>query len=187
MIIEGYSGGAHCCIHNYIIELSNPLSILFDLDTGDNGIEFDDLNKDGIMEIITREDVFAYWYTSFAGSPMPRVVLSLQNGKYKADPKYMRKIAPTNKEIKEMANNLESWAERDSIYPEIAWRIYAIDLIYSGNIASARKYVDLVWHYNDDGKFEDYKFKTKKDFWEELESQTKESPCYKDLALFLNL
>jgi len=187
LFLDGYSGGAHCCTHNYIIELSNPISILFDLDTGDSGIEFKDLNNDGIMELVTREDVFAYWHTSFVGSPMPRVVLSLQNGKYKADPKYMRKPALTDAEVKKMADDLESWADKDGIYPEVAWRIYAIDLIYSGNIASARKYVDLVWHYNDDGTLEEYAFKTKEDFWKELDEQIKTSPYYNDLVSFLNL
>jgi len=187
LFLDGYSGGAHCCTHNYIIELSNPISILFDMDTGDSGIEFKDLNNDGVMELVTREDVFAYWHSSFVGSPMPEVVLSLQNGKYKADPKYMHKPALTDAEVKKMADDLESWADKDGIYPAIAWRMYAIDLVYSGNIASARKYVDLVWRYNDDAKFENDKFKTKEDFWKELDKQIKTSPYYKDLDSFLNL
>jgi len=179
LFVEGYSGGAHCCSHSYIVELSDPIKVLFDLDTGDNGIEFKDLNHDGIMELSTNEDVFAYWHTSFAASPMPEVVLSLQNGKYKADPKYMRKPAPTDAEIKKMADSVESWSGAQG--PDVAWK-YAINLIYSGNVASAKKYVDLAWQSGDAGDFG-----AKAEFWKELDDQIKTSPYYKDLSSFFNL
>ncbi len=179
LIIKGYSGGAHCCFHTYIIELSNPISILFDLDTGNSGIEFKDLNNDGVMELVTNEDVFAYWYTSFAASPMPEVVLSLQNGKYRADPKYMRKAVPTGKEIKAEADGVESWSGAQG--PEVTWK-YAIDLIYSGNMPSAKKYVDLAWRPDIAGEF-----KSKEEFWRELDETIKDSPYYNDLAPFFNL
>ena len=57
-----------------------------------------------------------------------------------------------------------------------------VDLIYSGNIESARKYVDLAWRDDKSGDF-----KTKDIFWEELSSQIKESPYYNDLEDFFGL
>lgn len=179
LILSGYSGGAHCCSHEYIIELSNPISVLLDLNTGNYGIEYKDLNNDGIMELVTYEDTFSYWHTSFNASPSPKVVLSLQNGKYKADSKYMRQIAPTSKEIKDMASSIVDWSGAQG--PEVAWK-YAIDLIYSGNIASAKKYVDFAWRPDNAGDFG-----TKEEFWKELNSQIKESAYYNDLASFFNL
>jgi len=179
LFIEGYSGGSHCCFQNYVIQLSNPIAILLDLDTGDYGINFKDLNNDGVMEIETNEDVFAYWHTSFSASPMPPVVLSLRNGKYKADPTLMLKQPPTDTEIIKMASTIESWS--GSAGPEVAWK-YAIDLIYSGNIKSARKYVDLAWRENDNKEFG-----TKDNFWKELEEQTQTSPYYADLSAFLGI
>lgn len=178
LFVAGYSGGAHCCNHNYIIKLSDPISVLFDLDTGDNGIEFKDLNNDGVMEIITHEDAFAYWNTSFAASPMPEVILSLKNEKYKADPKYMRKPAPTDNEIKKNAISVESWSGAQG--PEVAWKC-ALDLIYSGNIASAKKYVDLAW------KDKNSSFKSKDDFWRQLSEQIKISPYYSELSTYFGL
>lgn len=173
LIILDFSGGFHCCSHYYVIELSDPLSILLDLDAGNQGIYFKDLNNDGVMEIETNEDVFSYWYTSFVGSPMPRVVLSLQGGKYKADATLMRKPAPTDTEVRKMADMIKGWGGWAS--PEVAW-LYAIDLIYSGNITSAQKYVDLAWRKNDTGRFE-----TKENFWYELNEQIQKSPYYDDL------
>ena len=173
LILIGYSGGSHCCFHNYVIELSDPLSILLDLDTGDYGIQFVDLNHDGIMEIETYDSVFSYWNTSFGASPMPSVVLNLQRGKYKADPALMRKPPPTEAVVRKMANAVESWSGSQG--PEVAWK-YAIDLIYSGNITSARTYVNLSWRNN--GSV----FKSKDDFWDELKGQIQKSPYYSDLS-----
>jgi hypothetical protein len=177
LVIKGYSGGAHCCSHLYIVELNNPISILLDLETGDWGTQFEDLNNDGVYEISTKEDVFTYWHTSFAASPAPDVVLSFRDGKYKADPKYMRKSAPTDAEIKTQAGSVESWSSAQG--PEVAWE-YAIKLIYSGNIASARKYVDLCWQNNAE-------FESKNKFWEDLFDTIKNSPYYDDLSPYLGV
>lgn len=179
LILSGYSGESHCCSHNYIIELSDPISILLDIDTGDYGIEFKDLNNDKIMEIETYDSVFSYWNTSFGASPAPYVVMSLQNDKYKADPKLMRKSPPTDTDIKKMADAVTSWSA--SAGPEVAWK-YVIDLIYSGNINSARKYVDLAWHNSDYGDF-----KTKDNFWNELKMQIAKSVYYKDLSGYFGI
>ncbi len=179
LILEAYSGGAHCCSHNYIIELSNPISILLDLDTGDNGIEFKDLNHDGMMEIVTYEDTFSYWNTDFADSPMPLVILSLQHGEYKADPVFMRKPAPTDAEIRKMADTITSW--NSAVDYNMPWK-YALDLIYSGNLKSARKYVDFAWRADNSGDF-----KTKDDFWAELKNQIQQSMYYSDLSTYFGL
>lgn len=176
LVFTSYSGGAHCCSHNYVIGLGDPLHFYLDLDTGDNGIKFIDLDHDGKLEIETNEDVFAYWNTSYAASPMPRVVLSLQNGAYKADPKFMYK-KPFDAEIKAKAKAVTGWS--GSTGPEVAWK-YVLDLIYSGNIDLARKYVDLAWR-------EGGEFKSKEEFWKELEDQIHQSPYYADLRSFFGI
>lgn len=175
-----YSGGMHCCSKNYIIELSNPISFLLDLDTGNQFItEFKDLNHDGIMEIETYEDVFTYWNTSYGASPMPRVVLSIQDGVYKANSALMREPAPTDAVLQRKAKVIESWS--GAVGPEVAWK-YAIDLIYSGNISSAKKYVDLAWRNDGYGAF-----KTKESFWRELVDRIVQSPYFSDLSSYLGL
>jgi len=182
LLIFGWSGGAHCCYQNYIVELSNPLNILFDLDTGDNAISFEDLNGDGVMEIKTNEDIFAYWNVSYVGSPMPSVILSLKDGKYRADPTFMKNPKPTDTEIQKAADEVISWSgDGSNGYPTVAWK-YALDLIYSGNINSAKIYVDLAWKNDSPGEF-----KTKEGFWNELNEQIKESIYYTDLEDYFNL
>ncbi len=179
LILLGHSGGAGCCHDNYVIEFSSPISILMDLHTGNESINFKDLNNDGVFEIETNEDVFNYWNASHLASPSPRVVLSLQNGEYRADPSFMRQPAPADLEIRGIANAVKSWS--GSAGPEVAWK-YALDLIYSGNTASAKKYVDLAWRENDPGDFG-----TKENFWRELINQIHTSPYYIDLVAFFEI
>ena len=177
LILQEYSGGFHCCSQNYIIELSDPISFLLDLDTGNQIIVFEDLNHDGMMEVETSEDVFSYWYTSYGSSPRPKVVLSIQDGVYKANPALMRKPAPTDAVLRKKASTIESWSSVTG--PEVAW-VYAIDLIYSGNINSAKKYVDLTWRNDKYGAF-----KTRESFWGELVDRIVQSPYFSDLSSFL--
>ncbi len=110
---------------------------------------------------------------------MPPVVLSLQHGKYKADATLMRKPAPSSAEIQKMAKMITSWSSAAG--PDVAWK-YAIDLIYSGNIASARKYVDLAWRDSDIGEFS-----SKDDFWTQLTETIHKSPYYTDLSAYFGL
>jgi len=179
LIISGYSGGSHCCSHPYVIELTNPLSFLFDRETSDYDIDFKDLNHDGVMEIETYEPVFIYWHTSYAASPAPNVVLSLKNGKYKADPLWMRKPAPTEDQIQKKAKAIESWS--GAAGPDVAWK-YALDLIYNGNTKAALRYIDLAWRNNGDGDW-----KTKEMFLSELEAQIKQSVYFNDLQSYFDL
>jgi len=125
----------------------------------------------------------AYWNVSYVGSPMPSVILSLKDGKYRADPFFMKEPKPTDAEIQKFANEVISWSGDGSngYPPVVAWK-YALNLIYSGNIDSAKKYVDLAWKNNSPGEF-----KTKEGFWNELNEQIGESLYYTDLEDYFNL
>jgi len=153
--------------------------MLNDLETEDAGVEYVDLNGDGIMEIRTTDAVFNYWYTNYMDSPSPDVILSLQNGKYKADPKLMRKPAPPDDVIADVAKSAKDW---NSYVSPVPWR-YLLDLIYSGNLKSAQKYVDLAWGDGDKTS----EFGTKANFWNELTKNIKTSIFYKDLSSFFGL
>ncbi len=78
VIIETYSGGAHCCLATYVYDLADTL-VAVELPPspgGNSGGEFADLNGDGVFEYLTADDSFAYTYCAFAGSPAVRVVLA---------------------------------------------------------------------------------------------------------------
>lgn len=191
----GYSGGAHCCDTNYIIELSNPIKILWERYTGDGSAIIEDLNKDGIMEFVVQDDVLDYWNTSHATSPFPNVVFSYQNGTYKVGTAFMRESPPTQKEVESTATGWTKagWEEgeencaglnRKTISGRgwcayVPWE-YATDLVYSGNTKAARDYIDLAWKENS-------LFESKEVFIREFVQQLADGKYYEDLAPFLNL
>ncbi len=77
VIIEKYSGGAHCCFSTSVYDLGETLTPV-DLPPSPGGNspgEFEDLNGDGVFEFLTADDSFAYAYCCFAGSPAVPVVL----------------------------------------------------------------------------------------------------------------
>ncbi|NLJ49057.1 MAG: hypothetical protein GX428_05640, partial [Candidatus Atribacteria bacterium] len=54
LVVEQFSGGAHCCWSDWIIELTSPISILYDSQKYPvgYGMVIEDINKDGNSEFI---------------------------------------------------------------------------------------------------------------------------------------
>jgi hypothetical protein len=82
VIINTYSGGAHCCtnltiytwIKNKFIKEETGL-----LNSG--GGEFKDLDGDGKLEFVTVDNAFLYRFSSYAGSFPPSLIYTLKNGR----------------------------------------------------------------------------------------------------------
>jgi hypothetical protein len=88
LILESYSGGAHCCFVTLVYDLAETLvAVGLPPSPGGNAPgEFVDLNGDAVLEFVTRDDSFAYAYCAFAGSPAVLAILeySPEDGKYVA-------------------------------------------------------------------------------------------------------
>ncbi len=80
LVLETYSGGAHCCFSSIVYELGPSLDRALQTREGNCGGDFEDLDGDGVLEFITCDDIFAYAYCSFAGSPLAKVILAYQPG-----------------------------------------------------------------------------------------------------------
>jgi hypothetical protein len=82
VVIETYSGGAHCCFTNLIYTMSGSSirEILHSVESNCGGL-LKDLNGDGIMEYDTCDDSFAYTYCPFVASPAVRVVYAYDSSK----------------------------------------------------------------------------------------------------------
>ena len=86
VVVEGYSGGAHCC--EEIVVFSAPAN---DADGSWRKLRlgaFDggprpprDLDGDGLAEIMVRDDAFLYAYGCYACSYAPPVILSVRGGR----------------------------------------------------------------------------------------------------------
>jgi hypothetical protein len=75
LVVFEYTGGAHCCTTTSIYAVRDAgAQQLLHLKTGNCEVELQDLDNDGIFELATCDDIFAYQYCSFAMSGMPPVV-----------------------------------------------------------------------------------------------------------------
>jgi len=89
VIIESYSGGAHCCFETLVYDLAETLvPIGLPASPGGNAPgEFVDLDGDSVFEFRTCDDSFAYAYCSYAGSPCVPAVLVYDSGQRRYAPK----------------------------------------------------------------------------------------------------
>jgi hypothetical protein len=84
LIVETFSGGAHCCYVYYIMHLGPRLHPLLVFNARDyDRIDFRDLDHDGRQEIIAQDDTFAFYDYSFAASPELPFVFRYERGRYR--------------------------------------------------------------------------------------------------------
>lgn len=83
VIIDFYSGGAHCCwfsqIYRYVPE--QDTYVMTEHYWGNvGGSNFEDLDSDGVPEFFSYDDRFAYQFASYAGSALPPQFWQFQQG-----------------------------------------------------------------------------------------------------------
>jgi len=135
VIATGWSGGAHCCYTLHVLSLAPRVR--------HQAIGVDDNDEVGFIAagdappLLQFGDFnFAYWHTSFADSPAPRIILRYDPAarRYAADFPAMHRDAPDAAALKDRAGKTgpELWGEM-------------LDLIYTGNAPAARRLLDLAW------------------------------------------
>jgi hypothetical protein len=88
VIVERYSGGAHCCFATDVYDLAEAL-VVVELPPSPGGNvagRFVDLDADGIFEYLSADDSFAYAYCAFAGSAAVPVVLAYDTARHRYVP-----------------------------------------------------------------------------------------------------
>lgn len=82
IVIEYYSGGAHCYTTIEIAQLKdNSFKVLDTLTLGNSGYDIQDLDKVGRKEIVTYNDMFAYAFTNYAQSRFSAAIYHFIKGK----------------------------------------------------------------------------------------------------------
>ncbi len=76
VVIERFTGGAHCCSGTEVYSVGERLENVLSRTPSECGGAFNDLDDDGTYEFITCDDVFAYAYCPYVGSPFPQVVMT---------------------------------------------------------------------------------------------------------------
>jgi hypothetical protein len=83
VIVDFFTGGAHCCTYSFIYRYDKQANRYNKIrhDWGNGGYRLKDLDKDGLPEFESRDDRFAYAFTSFAGSGFPLQIWQYRQGK----------------------------------------------------------------------------------------------------------
>ena len=111
LVIDYFTGGAHCCFYTFIGEIqNNKFKIIDSIFWGNGGYEMKDLDNDGVMEIVGSSDIFAYAFTNYAETRFPTVIYKYKNGKIKVINKEFPEII--EKEIKENKADAEDFVKK---------------------------------------------------------------------------
>jgi hypothetical protein len=178
MIVTSWTGGAHCCAAHLIFQLEPQFRLLAEIDDeNDSWAHFEKLD-DGYY-YLTHEQVFAYWNTDFADSPMPRVILRFAGNT--AKPGFhlaldkMRQNPPDAAEWKNLVAASQATAsDQSSSFGDPGPHLWGnmLQLIYSGQANLAWKLLDEAWRKDQQSKV---------GFIGDFCSQLKTSPYWADL------
>jgi hypothetical protein len=80
VLVEMYTGGAHCCIVSRIYRFDGAAYSSVRTDWADTGFRLKDVEGDGKVELLTADPRFAYAFTSFADSAFPIQVYAYEAG-----------------------------------------------------------------------------------------------------------
>ena len=78
LLVEAYTGGAHCCFHYALLALGDELEVVWEGFLADAGGVVVDLANDGRRQLMSADMSFAYTFCSFAETPAPAVVLAFE-------------------------------------------------------------------------------------------------------------
>ena len=152
LLVAEWTGGAHCCAIYHLFALDPEVRLLASLDTADVGATFADLDGSPGLEAETADPGWAYWYTSFADSPAPRVVLRWSDKGWIPATDLMAAPAPGSDELAARAAAIaasDRWGGGD--YDSELWAVM-LDLIHTGHAELAWPFFDAAWPTGQGGK-----------------------------------
>jgi hypothetical protein len=81
VLVNLYTGGAHCCQVSRFLRWDGAKYVPVDHDWADPGYRVEDLDTDGAPELVSADPRFAYRYGSYASSAFPIQIWSLKGGR----------------------------------------------------------------------------------------------------------
>ena len=146
LLISEWTGGAHCCYSFAVFRLGVDFRKIQDIPLFDAD-ESAFVRRPGVKSLVLNTydySAFAYFPTSFAGSPAGRVLLSFQEGRFRLDPSLMKAKAPAKGETDKCAALFRKSQDWKHGQPMGMW-YYATDLIYTGNQTEASRFLKKSW------------------------------------------
>lgn len=157
VIIGSWSGGAHSCYTFQVLQLGKEFHRVAALNAQDSdGAHFEDLDHDGKYEFVANDWTFAYWRTSFAESPAPRIILRPKtvgdgNVEYVLARDLMQKPAPTQEQLDHTIAEIKGEPAWNQHVPPALWAAM-LELIYTGHPDLAWQVFDRSWPDKKPGK-----------------------------------
>ncbi len=174
LVVSEWTGGAHCCFMVHLFEIGNRFRHIETINEGHGGCtHFENLDNDPALEFLMHDWTFAYWRTSFAGSPAPQVILKYKGKKYGMAHDLMRKPGIPHDELVQLANDIRATGKWEYNPPPVKLWDRMLDLIYTGNMSQAWTLFELTWPEGIGGKndfLRDFKSQlTLSDYWNDLQ------------------
>jgi hypothetical protein len=173
LVLADWSGGAHCCFTYYVFTLGPRFAVLdtIPLEHSDNA-RFEDVDGDGALELRTRDWTFAYWNTSFMGSPSPEVVLVPGEDGFRMAERFARRPPLSADSVRrQVARVRGEWVAARRFPPVRLWEVM-LEMIYGGNAAQVGLFVECAWKDDATGR---------EVFLHYFRDQLLESPFFEDL------
>ena len=136
VVVETFSGGAHCCFGTQVFSLRpGAAALILHKPESNAGGTFEDLNADSISEFVTYDDSFAYQYCPYAAGVLVKVILAYEPGRDRylpASPRfadhYTEEIATNEQRAEYALGELGEWEGTNicAILP------LALDYLYTG-------------------------------------------------------
>ena len=145
---------ATCCESVLIFELGQQFKKIAKIQGNTWHIEFKNVNKDNIPEILIHDDSCKSWYIDYThggyGYVKPKLILSWNGTDYELRPDLMRKPAPSKLELLKQAKQIREnpkWTQKHEHFDYVPLELIerAMDLMYSGHEALGWEFARLAW------------------------------------------
>jgi len=149
IVVQSFSGGAHCCFTIEILTLGDRFQASPPLDTRDAGAALVKLPGKEVYGFKSTDETYNYRFSSFVDSPHPEIVLAYdaENG-FTLDIEAMRKPKMKPDEIKAAAAKVRQDAEAWKLPMDFLPGAYLepiLAMIYGGDMQGARQFATEAW------------------------------------------
>lgn len=138
VLVDTFSGGAHCCLTARLLTWDGTGYQPKDLSYGDVGYQLKDLDGDGRLELAGQDPVFSSAFTAFAASAFPPLVLHVSKGKVVDDTKQFPALI--RKDAASLLKDLRKARKGDDVRGVLA--AYVADQYLLGKASVATRELD---------------------------------------------
>ena len=146
-VLSHWSGAVHCCYTALFVEKTSPYNVVHQAFSGNTHWSFKDLDHDGLPELVTGDDAYAYWPGPFFASPLHQLVWRITPQGLKLAPDLLAEPLPNASVLNDSKQAVRQAMHSDTtsdqwIYPLV---YMTQGLIYSGHESEAWAFFDDSW------------------------------------------